>query len=133
MTPIVSELTSTVADDPESRPGGIPLYVWVVGAAVLAVPVGYFWGRAMTPELVAKGWPGPSSLDILPALILRMIKALATPLVVLAILSAIVTNEVRGRQGARMMLYYLINTIVAITIGLALSNLIKPGLGADFG
>ena len=30
-----------------------------------------------------------------------------------------------------MMLYYLINTLVAMTIGLALSNLIKPGHGAD--
>ena len=114
-----SELTSTVADDPESRPGGIPLYVWVVAAAVIAVPVGYFWG------------PGASALDILPNLIIRLLKAIATPLVVLAILSAIVTNEIHGRQGARMMFYYLLNTIVAITIGLALSNLLKPGVGAD--
>jgi Na+/H+-dicarboxylate symporter len=121
MTPIESEQTSTVADDPESRPGGIPLYVWVIVAAVAAVPVGYFWGK------------GAESLDILPALILRMIKALATPLVVLAILSAIVSNEIRGRQGARMMIYYLINTLVAIAIGLTLSNLIKPGLGAKLG
>ena len=56
--------------------------------------------------------------------------ALATPLVFLAILSAIVTNDVRGRQGGRMMLYYLINTIVAITIGLVASNLVHPGVGA---
>jgi DAACS family dicarboxylate/amino acid:cation (Na+ or H+) symporter len=119
MTPDESELTSTVADDPESRPGGIPLYVWVVAAAILAVPVGLAWGE------------GASKLDILPTLIIRLIKAIATPLVVLAILSAIVTNEIHGRQGARMMLYYLINTFVAITIGLVLSNTLKPGLGAD--
>ncbi len=121
MTPDESELTSTVADDPESRPGGIPLYVWVIAAAVLAVPVGLAWGK------------GASRLDILPTLIIRLIKAIATPLVVLAILSAIVTNEVRGRQGVRMMLYYLVNTFVAITIGLVLSNVLKPGLGADLG
>ena len=121
MTPDESELTATVADDPESRPGGIPLYVWVVGAAILAVPVGLVWGE------------GASKLDILPTLIIRVIKAIATPLVVLAILSAIVTNEIRGRQGARMMLYYLVNTFVAITIGLVLSNLLKPGVGADLG
>ena len=30
-----------------------------------------------------------------------------------------------------MMLYYLINTIVAIAIGLALANLIRPGVGAE--
>jgi len=128
MIPVESELTATVADDPESRPGGIPLYVWVVGAAILAVPVGYYWGSHG-----AIGGLEVSSLDILPALIIRMLKALATPLVVLAILSAIVTNEVRGRQGARMMAYYLVNTVVAITIGLVLSNLLKPGAGADLG
>ncbi len=130
MTPDESELTSTVADDPESRPGGVPLYVWVVGAAILAVPVGYFWGQLARSH---PGWPGPSSLDILPSLIIRLIKAIATPLVVLAILSAIVTNEIHGRQGARMMFYYLVNTLVAITIGLVLSNLLKPGVGADLG
>lgn len=108
-----------VADDPESRPGGIPLYVWVIAAAAIAVPVGLYWG------------PGAKQLDILPNLIIRALKVLATPLVVLAILSAIVTNDIRGRQGARMMFYYFVNTLVAIAIALGLANLIKPGLGAE--
>src|SRR5579885_2839943 len=30
-----------------------------------------------------------------------------------------------------MMLYYLINTLVAMGIGLALTNLIRPGVGAE--
>ncbi len=116
--------TSTVADDPESRPGGIPLYVWVIAAAILAVPVGMY-----TPAEF-HGLKTAEQLDILPNLIIRALKALATPLVVLAILSAIVTNDVRGRQGGRMMFYYLVNTIVAITIGLVASNLVHPGVGA---
>ena len=49
----------------------------------------------------------------------------------LAILSAIVTNEVKGRVGALMMVFYLINTLVAMLIGLTLSNLVRPGLGAS--
>ena len=116
---------STVADEPESRPGGIPLYVWVIGAAALAVPVGLI-GRSY-----GYGAEVANQLDLFPNLIIRALKALATPLVVLAILSAIVTNDIRGRQGARMMVYYLINTIVAITIGLVLSNVFHPGVGAD--
>ncbi len=115
---------STVADEPESRPGGVPLYVWVIGAALLAVPVGLYARREVN------GFSVPAQLNLMPDLIIRALKALATPLVVLAILSAIVTNDVRGRQGGRMMLYYLINTIVAITIGLGFSNLIRPGDGA---
>ena len=36
------------AEEPESRPGGIPLYVWVLGAVVLGIPVGLF--GAMGPR-----------------------------------------------------------------------------------
>lgn len=105
-------------DEPESRPGGIPLYIWVIAAVILAIPVGLFWGE------------GAEHLNLLPRLIIRALSALAAPLVVLAILSAIVSNDIRGRQGARMMIYYLINTVVAMGFGLVLSNLIRPGVGA---
>ena len=74
---------------------------------------------------------GATSLELLPKLILRALTALAAPLVVLAILSAIVTNEVKGRLGALMMVFYLINTLVAMLIGLTLTNLIRPGIGAS--
>lgn len=103
----------------ESRPGGVPLYAWVIAAALLAIPIGLLWGE------------GAGQLELLPKLIIRALGALAAPLVVLAILSAIVSNEIRGRQGLLMMLYYLINTLVAMGFALILSNLIRPGLGAQ--
>ncbi len=112
-------LSPASQDEPESRPGGLPLYVWVILAVAIAVPVGLFWGE------------GATNLELLPKLILRALTALAAPLVVLAILSAIVTNEVKGRLGALMMLFYLINTLVAMLIGLSLSNLVQPGKGAS--
>ncbi len=127
------------AEEPESRPGGIPLYVWVVLAVALAVPVGLLLG---VPAEQARTWPGPvraaltalvAALELIPDLIIRALKALAAPLVILAILSAIVTNDIRGRQGTRMMLYYLVNTLVAMAIGLGLTNLIRPGAGANLG
>ncbi|MGO9469958.1 MAG: dicarboxylate/amino acid:cation symporter [Isosphaeraceae bacterium] len=107
-----------VQEEPESRPGGVPLYVWVIAAVVAAIPVGVLWGD------------GAVGLEFLPKLILRALTALAAPLVVLAILSAIVTNDIRGRQGGLMMAFYLINTLVAMVIGLSLTNLIRPGVGA---
>lgn len=107
------------AEEPESRPGGIPLYIWVLAAVLLAIPTGIFWGE------------GAARLNLLPDLIIRAIKALAAPLVVLAILSAIVSNDIRGRQGTRMMIYYLINTLVAMGFGLLLTNLVRPGVGAE--
>jgi len=117
--------TSSVTDEPESRPGGLPLFVWVIGAAAMAVPVGMFAPREIAGVNLA------TTFELFGTLIIRALTAMATPLVFLAILSAIVTNDVRGRQGGRMMLYYLINTIVAITIGLVASNLVHPGRGAN--
>jgi DAACS family dicarboxylate/amino acid:cation (Na+ or H+) symporter len=108
-----------VQEEPESRPGGWPLYVWVIAAVVAAIPVGMLWGD------------GAIRLELLPKVILRALTALAAPLVVLAILSAIVTNDIRGRQGGLMMAFYLLNTIVAMVIGLTFTNLIRPGVGAS--
>ena len=107
------------ADEPESRPGGIPLYVWVLVAIALAVPTGLIWGE------------GASHLKLLTDLIIRALNAVAAPLVVFAILSAMLSNDVRGRQGARMMGFYLVNTLVAMTIALVLANLVRPGAGAS--
>jgi Na+/H+-dicarboxylate symporter len=117
-----SEVGRPAAAEPEdeSRIAGLPLYVWVVLAVVLAIPTGIFWGD------------GATRLELLPTVILRALTALAAPLVVLAILSAIVTNEVKGRLGALMMAFYLLNTLVAMLIGLTLTNLINPGKGAAF-
>jgi DAACS family dicarboxylate/amino acid:cation (Na+ or H+) symporter len=117
---------------------GLPLYAWVVIAVVAALPVGWALGRDAS---IADGWPAPLrsalswlvvALDLFPALIIRGLTAFAAPLIVLAILSAILTNDIRGRQGARMMGYYLLNTLVAMTIGLTLSNLFQPGRNAQF-
>jgi DAACS family dicarboxylate/amino acid:cation (Na+ or H+) symporter len=116
------DVAPAAADELEgdSRIAGFPLYVWVVLAVLLAIPTGIFWGD------------GATRLELLPTVILRALTALAAPLVVLAILSAIVTNEVKGRLGALMMAFYLLNTLVAMLIGLTLTNLINPGKGAAF-
>jgi len=126
-----------VPDEPESRPGGLPLYVWVIGAVILAIPTGLALGSDASIVERMPGWvvrilSGLAvGLDLLPKLIIRALAALAAPLVVLAILGAIVTNDIHGRQGLRMMLYYLFNTVVAMVIGLTLANLIEPGRAAD--
>ena len=100
---------ATVDDEGESRIAGLPLYAWVILAVVLAIPAGLLWGD------------GATRLELLPTVILRALTALAAPLVVLAILSAIVTNDVKGRLGALMMAFYLLNTLVAMLIGLTLT------------
>ncbi len=127
------------ADEPESRPWGLPLYVWVLIAVALAIPAGMALGVDASRATGLPGWARVAlrglvtTLDLIPELIIRALTALAAPLVVLAILSTIVANDIRGRQGARMMVFYLINTVAAMAFGLGLTNLIRPGAGADFG
>ena len=58
-TPSEDLAAPSVEDEPESRPGGVPLYVWVIAAVVLAIPLGLLWGD------------GATSLEIMPRLILR--------------------------------------------------------------
>jgi len=36
---------SLAQDEPESRFGGLPLYVWVIVAVLLAIPTGVLWGE----------------------------------------------------------------------------------------
>lgn len=98
---------------------GLPLYAWVVVAAVIGIPLGLWLGPRAAP------------FEIPTRIILNAIKAIGTPLVVMAILNAIVAGELHGRQAARMMLYYLLNTLIAMLIGLTLCNTIKPGHGAE--
>ena len=57
-TPSEDLAVPSVEDEPESRPGGVPLYVWVIAAVVLAIPLGLLWGE------------GATSLEIMPRLIL---------------------------------------------------------------
>ena len=85
--------TSTVTDEPESRPGGIPLFAWVIGAAILAVPVGLFAPKELYGVNLA------TTFDLFGTLIIRALTALATPLVFPGDPRApIVRNDIRGRQ-----------------------------------
>lgn len=111
--------------------------VQVMIAVAVAIPVGMLLGvDGSRAEGMSGGLRGTltallSILTLLPKLVLKGIIAVGAPLVLLAIIGAITTNEIPARKGVRMMLWYLLNTLIAITIGLTLSLLIRPGDGAS--
>ena len=117
MSEMNTESLPEASSEPESRPGGIPLYVWVLIAVALAIPVGIYWQE------------GADSLNILPKLIIRASRRWPPRWSSWRSFMRSSSNDIRGRQGVRMMLYYLVNTLVAMGIGLAITNLVKPGLG----
>ena len=56
-----------------------------------------------------------------------MCRALAPPLILLAIVQALMRAQVGGRQAVRLAGLLLTNTLVAIAIGLLVANVVQPG------
>jgi Na+/H+-dicarboxylate symporter len=107
----------------------IPLYVQILIALILAVGLGVLLGA---------GNPSPSAaefakdLAIPCTLILKALRALATPLILLAVINAFMTTEIPERSGRRLSFLLLTNTLVAIIIGLLVANIIRPGRWGQF-
>lgn len=103
------------ANDPLRWWKKIPLYGRIVLALILGLTVGLVFGeRAVFLETPAK-------------LILRILSALAPPLILTAIVQALMKTEIRGKQASRLAFLLVLNTVVAICIGLLVANVIRPG------
>ena len=93
----------------------IPLYLRIVVAAGLGVMLGLALG------------PHADGLETAGKLLLRWLGALAAPLILLAVMQAILTTDVKGRTGVKLAYLLITNTLAAIAIGLLVANLLKPG------
>lgn len=116
MGPIVSE----PAHKPSLR---LPLYVQVLAAVVLGSMVGVLFKEA--PIL---GTLTTKDLGLLGMLVIRLLKTLAAPLILFAILDAFVKTSITGRDGLRLVMICMANLTVAFIIGLSIMNLFQPGL-----
>src|SRR5262245_45178944 len=72
---------------------------------------------------------GPSTvwLGDIGKLVIQAIKVAATPLLLLAIINAVLTADVSAKSGLRMVVLATINATIALGIGLLFSNLLQPG------
>ena len=101
-----------------------PLSLQIAIALIIAAIVGIALGA---------GNPNPNLTElinhlIIPCnLILKALRALATPLILLAILHAFLTVHIPGRSGRKLALLLLTNTLMAIVIGLLVANVLQPG------
>lgn len=102
-----------------ARTLGAPLYVQIVVALVLGVIVGVWLG----PDAAGLMLPGQ--------LVLRLLGALALPLILCAIVHALINAQFGKGVSLRLVGLLLLNTLVAITIGLLVANLLRPGAGAE--
>lgn len=76
---------------------------------------------------------GPSAepLGELGAIVVRLLKALATPLVFFAITDSMVRSTLPPKQGARLLAMCFVNAAVAAVVAISLSSLIRPGAGVS--
>lgn len=72
-------------------------------------------------------------LTFIGQVFIRLIQMVVIPLVISAIIIGITSigdNKQLGKYGAKMILYYGIITVIAVTLGAVLALTFKPGLGA---
>lgn len=99
-----------------------PLYLRIIGALILGVIVGVVLGMfGETGVKIANGLSIPSKL------VLRLLGAIAPVLILFAIMHALMTAKIEGKTGFRLIRLLLLNTIVAIVIGLFVANVVRPG------
>lgn len=114
----VEPSTTTPGNGMIARWESIPLYARIVMALVLGVIAGIMLGS----EAAVLAVPG--------RLVLRLLGALAPALILAAIVHTFMTTHLGGPLAARLPRLLLLNTLVAIAVGLTVANVIQPGHGA---
>ena len=98
----------------------------IFAGLVLGVIVGIWLHREPSPNLI-------TTLTFIGQVFIRLIQMVVIPLVISAIVIGITSvgdSKQIGKLGTKMIFYYGIITLVAVTIGASLALLLKPGLGA---
>ncbi len=75
-------------------------------------------------------------LKIVGDMFIKLLKMIIIPLILASMVAGIISlGDARrlGRIGLKTFVYYMATTLLAVTVGLLLVNLIKPGVGVDMG
>jgi Na+/H+-dicarboxylate symporter len=111
---------SKPGQDPEGRSllrlyRSVPLYLRILVGLALGVGVGVILG------------PRAENLKVVSQIILRCLGALAPALILVAVIDSILNANVKGRGAAHLAFLLILNTTVAIVIGLLVANVVRPG------
>ncbi|MFN9927435.1 MAG: dicarboxylate/amino acid:cation symporter [Phenylobacterium sp.] len=102
---------------------------FIVGAMVLGVLVGWIVNQTLSPDGAKEV---ASQLSILTDMFLRLIKMIIAPLVFTTLVAGIAhmgdASEV-GRVGVKTIGWFLLASVVSLTIGLVMVQIIQPGSG----
>ena len=106
------------------------LTLYIMIGLVLGIVVGAAMHRGLAPETVveANKW-----FKMVTDIFLRLIKMIVAPLVFGTLVAGIVhmgDSASLGRIGAKTMLWFIGATLVSLTLGMALVNLLQPGINS---
>ncbi len=97
------------------RWNALPLYWRILIAMALGIPAGLILGeQAAVMEIPSK-------------VILQLLGALAPPLILIAVTHVLMTTVIQGKTLGKLAYLLILNTTVAILIGLGVANTIEPG------
>ena len=97
----------------------VPLWRQLWFQLVLGLSLGIACGLALGPRAAVLGELG--------SLVVRLLKALATPLMFCAVIDAVAKAPISGRMGISLLGICLTNTLVAALLAVGLATLIAPG------
>jgi len=104
-----------------------PLYIKIMAGMILGVILGYAWKYLLIPKM---GFPPVEVLKPWGNLVLQLLRLLATPLIFIAVVNAIMKAKSGSTKPGKLAWLLLSNTTVAILIGLAVANTLRPGTHA---
>lgn len=105
--------------------------ITLILAMILGIATGWFVNANMTTEAASNV---AEKLSIITDLFLRLIKMIIAPLVFATLVAGIAHMEdaaAIGRVGAKTMGWFISASIVSLTIGLVMVQLLQPGTGLD--
>ncbi len=104
-----------------------PRRVSPIARILIAMALGILLGCLLRLESPTRRSTHAAELEAIGRVVIDMVKALAAPLLLFAVLDAFLRTEIRARAGATMVAIALTNAAIALGIGLTLSNVLKPG------
>lgn len=100
----------------------LPLYVRVL----IGVVIGTWFGRKFGVNPIIFGITN-QHLGDLGLLVIRLLRAMAVPLIFFGVVDAFVRTEITGKQGVKLVAICLFNVTIAFLIGMTLINTFRPG------
>jgi len=113
--------------------GRIKLHWWIFIGMIVGAALGWWVHGAYGDEL-APSTAAYAAFDGLAEIFLQLLRMVVLPLVFFSLLSGIVgVGDLAhlGRMGTKTLALYIATSLLALLTGMALVNLIRPGVGLD--